>query len=215
MNAAVARAWEAGSIGLQTPGCIGELQDVRDNPLGEGAVGLDAEGEVGVGAGHAGPVVSGEGAVHGGVLQREDPVWVKPSGTVAPAPITLSSPVANLRPGADVALALAISDDLTPDVRRHIASTGLDTPVISVRLPTGVSNASITGGEHAYAVALAIRDLAREIARTANPPTLHLFMAAPAGLAVLLGGVWDRVPTTQTYEDLGGNGYEPAFVIPN
>jgi hypothetical protein len=40
-------------------------------------------------------------------------------------------------------------------------------------------------------------------------------MAAPAGLAVLLGGVWDRVPTTQTYEDLSGNGYEPAFVIPN
>jgi len=90
-----------------------------------------------------------------------------------------------------------------------------DIPVITIYLPTGASNASITSCNHAYAVALAVRDLARQIARTVNPPVLHLFMAAPAGLAVLLGGVWDRVPTTQTYEDLSGNGYEPAFVIPN
>ncbi|MEV7230930.1 hypothetical protein AB0M79_28515 [Polymorphospora sp. NPDC051019] len=44
---------------------------------------------------------------------------------------------------------------------------------------------------------------------------MHLFMAAPAGLAILLGGVWDRVPTTQTYKDLNGIGYKPAFLIPN
>lgn len=146
---------------------------------------------------------------------KDGQLWVKPAGSLAPATITLSSPLADLPAGADVALALAISDDLTADVKRYIASTGIDIPVITVYLPTGVSNASVTGCEHAYAVALAVRDLAREIARTVNPPVLHLFMAAPAGLAVLLGGVWDRVPTTQTYEDLCGNGYEPAFFIPN
>ncbi|WP_412102859.1 hypothetical protein [Plantactinospora sp. KLBMP9567] len=27
--------------------------------------------------------------------------------------------------------------------------------------------------------------------------------------------MWDRVPTIQTYEDLNGIGYEPAFLIPN
>ena len=146
---------------------------------------------------------------------KDGQLWVKPAGTVAPAPVTLSSPVGDLRPGVDVALALAISDDLTDDVKRYVASTGMNTPVITVYLPAGVSNASITGGDHAYAVALAIRDLARQIARTVNPPVLHLFMAAPAGLALLLGGAWDRVPTTQTYEDLCGSGYEPAFLIPN
>ena len=146
---------------------------------------------------------------------KDGQLWVKPAGTPAPAPITMSSPIADLRPGADVALALAISDDLTADVKRYIASTGMNIPVITIYLPTGASNASITSCNHAYAVALAVRDLARQIARTVNPPVLHLFMAAPAGLAVLLGGVWDRVPTTQTYEDLSGNGYEPAFVIPN
>lgn len=146
---------------------------------------------------------------------KDGQLWVKPAGTSAPAPITISSPIADLRPEAEVALALAISDDLTIDVKRYIASTGKNIPVITVYLPTGASNASITGCDHAYAVALAVRDLAREIARTVNPPILHLFMAAPAGLAVLLGGVWDRVPMTQTYEDLCGSGYEPAFVIPN
>jgi hypothetical protein len=82
--------------------------------------------------------------------------------------------VADLRPRDDVALALAISDDLTPDVKRYIASTGMDISVITIYLPTGISNTSITGCDHAYAVALAVRDLAREIARTVNPQVLHL-----------------------------------------
>jgi len=146
---------------------------------------------------------------------KDGQLWVKPTGPIVPAQITLSSPVADLRNGADVGLALAISDDLAADVTRYIASTGKNIPVVTVRLTTGVSNASIADSAHAYAVALAVRNVAREIARTVNPPVLHLFMAVPAGLALMLGGIWDRVPTTQTYEDLCGHGYEPAFLIPN
>lgn len=146
---------------------------------------------------------------------KDGQLWVRPATVVTPAPIILSRPLTDLPPGAEIALALAISDDPTADVERYIASTTKAMPVLTLRLPTGISNVSVTGPRHAYAIALAIRDLAREMARTINPPVLHLFMAAPAGLAVLLGGVWDRVPTTQTYEDLCGNGYEPAFTIPN
>ncbi|MFI7435768.1 SAVED domain-containing protein [Micromonospora haikouensis] len=146
---------------------------------------------------------------------KDGQLWVKPTHIITPAPIVLSSPVADLPTSAEMALALAISADPTEDVRRHIASTGLNLPIITAYLPGGVSNASVTDCNHAYGISLAIRDLAREIARTVNPPVIHLFMAAPAGLAVLLGGIWDRVPTTQTYEDLNGVGYEPAFLIPN
>lgn len=146
---------------------------------------------------------------------KDGQLWVKPSGTVAPAPIIQSCPTTDLPAGTEIALALAISADLTADVRQYLASTGRDIPVLTVQLPTGVSNASINGLDQAFGIALAVRDLAREIARSVNPPVLHLFMAAPAGFAVLLGGVWDRVPTTQTYEDLAGNGHEPAFIIPN
>ena len=64
-------------------------------------------------------------------------------------------------------------------------------------------------------MALRVRDIARQINRVLRPPTLHLFIATPAAFALMLGGLWDRVPTTQTYEDLSGDGYEPAYLIPN
>jgi hypothetical protein len=146
---------------------------------------------------------------------KDGELWVRPPGHVQPAELQLSVPVSDLPTGSDVALALAISCDPTEDVQHYLASSGQTMPVLTATLPCGASTSSITGPRHAYAVALAVRDLAREIARRLNPPVLHLFLAAPAALAVLLGGVWDRVPTTQTYEDLTVSGYEPAFLIPN
>lgn len=146
---------------------------------------------------------------------KDGELWTKPTSRIDPATLTLSPPVSDLPRGVDVALALAISCDPTADITRYLAESGRHMPVITVSPRGGPSNTSITDSRHGYAVALAIRNLAREIARTVNPPVLHLFLAAPAGLAVLLGGVWDRVPTTQTYEDLSARGYEPAFVIPN
>lgn len=145
---------------------------------------------------------------------KDGRLWVAPTGPVPPAAIDLSRPLTHLVVGQDLALAVAISADLTADVRQHLASIGRDIPLLTVRPATGTSNTSITGLDHAFGVALAIRDLAREIADTIKPPVLYLFLATPAGFAVLLGGIWDRVPTTQTYEDLAANGYEPAFTIP-
>ncbi|MGH3436433.1 MAG: SAVED domain-containing protein [Sciscionella sp.] len=146
---------------------------------------------------------------------KDGQLWVPPTGPVVPATISLSRPLTDLPDGQDIALAIAISADLTAEVHQYLASTGRDIPLLTVRPATGTSNTSITGLDHAFGTALAIRDLAREIARTIKPPVLHLFLATPAGFAVLLGGIWDRVPTTQTYEDLAVNGYEPAFTIPN
>ena len=146
---------------------------------------------------------------------KDGHLWTLPTGHVAPATISLSRPLTDLPAGQDVALAVAISADLTADVHQHLASTGRDISLLTVRPSTGTSNSSIASLDHAFGVALAIRDLAREIARAIKPPVLHLFLATPAGFAVLLGGIWDRVPTTQTYEDLAVNGYEPAFSIPN
>jgi SMODS-associated and fused to various effectors sensor domain len=62
---------------------------------------------------------------------------------------------------------------------------------------------------------MAIRDEARKIATHFRPTKVHLFLATPAGLALLLGHLWDRMPDTQTYEDLASRGYQPAFLIPN
>ncbi|MEV7230929.1 hypothetical protein AB0M79_28510 [Polymorphospora sp. NPDC051019] len=77
-------------------------------------------------------------------------LWVKPTNIITPTPLVLSSPVADLPTGIEMALALAISADPTEDVRRHIASTGLNLPIITAYLPGGVSNASVTSCDHAY-----------------------------------------------------------------
>ncbi|MET9626298.1 SAVED domain-containing protein [Lentzea sp. NPDC006480] len=146
---------------------------------------------------------------------KDGQLWAPPTSHVAPAAISVSRPLSDLPVGQDVALAIAIAADLTPDVHQYLASTGRDIPLLTVRPATGTGGTSIVDLDHAFGVALAIRDLAREIARTIKPPVLHLFLATPAGFAVLLGGIWDRVPTTQTYEDLAADGYEPAFTIPN
>jgi SMODS-associated and fused to various effectors sensor domain len=74
----------------------------------------------------------------------------------------------------------------------------------------------ITSSAHATATAVRIRDLVRRLAREHNARRLHLFLTVPHGLALLLGHIWDRMPPTLLYEDLGaGNAYQPAFLIPN
>lgn len=146
---------------------------------------------------------------------KDGQLWTKPRNAVTPAEITLSEQITDLHPSVPVALAVAISADPTDDVKRYFESIGTNTPILTIGLPVGISNMSLTGPDHAYAVALAVRNTARTIARTLNPPILHFFLAAPAEFALLLGSLWDRVPTTQTYEDLSVDGYEPAFLIPN
>lgn len=100
---------------------------------------------------------------------KDRQLWTLPTGHVAPAAISLSRPLTDLPAGQDVALAVAISADLTADVRQHLASTGRDIPLLTVLPSTGTSNTSITGLDHAFGLALAIRDLAREIAAPSNP----------------------------------------------
>ena len=43
---------------------------------------------------------------------------------------------------------------------------------------------------------------------------LHLFQASPLPLAIMLGHLWNRMPPTQLYDDLGpSKGYTPTFVV--
>jgi hypothetical protein len=52
----------------------------------------------------------------------------------------------------------------------------------------------ITSSAHATATAVGIRDLVRQLAREHGAQRLHLFLAVPHGLALLLGHLWDRMP---------------------
>ena len=43
---------------------------------------------------------------------------------------------------------------------------------------------------------------------------VHLFQSGPLPLAIMIGHLWNRMPRTQVYEDLGpGAGYTPTFTF--
>jgi hypothetical protein len=82
---------------------------------------------------------------------------------------------------------------------------------ITISMPGGrVRDDVVDGAAEAVALAVGIRDIARQAARTSQ--RLHLFLACPAGLALLLGHRWNRVTTTHVYEDLISE-YTRAYTI--
>ncbi len=131
------------------------------------------------------------------------------------APALTTSPLRDPVPGEPLALSVAISADPSDDAAGHLAAHQPSAGHLRVALAAGIGSHALTGADHAWSTALAIRDEVRRIAVAVRPPTLHLFLAAPCGFALFLGHVWDRVPDTQTYEDLKTNGYQPAFLIRN
>lgn len=48
---------------------------------------------------------------------------------------------------------------------------------------------------------------------TAAIQHVHLFLAGPMGLSLLLGHRWNHVAPTIVYEDLAALGYQPAFTV--
>ncbi|HKO86094.1 MAG TPA: SAVED domain-containing protein [Actinomycetota bacterium] len=84
---------------------------------------------------------------------------------------------------------------------------------IALSLGPGPGRRMITSSAHATATAVGIRDLVRQLAREHGAQRLHLLLAVPHGLALLLGHLWDRMLPTLGYEDLGAeNAYQPAFL---
>jgi hypothetical protein len=60
-------------------------------------------------------------------------------------------------------------------------------------------------------LAVGIRNAIRQEVR--DHPRVHLFLAGPIGLALLLGHRWNQIAPTVVYEDLAALGYEAAFFI--
>jgi hypothetical protein len=80
----------------------------------------------------------------------------------------------------------------------------------------GAHDQVVRGSGEAVAYAQTLRDAIRaELERNPDAEQIHLFLAGPGGLALLLGHRWNRLRPTKVYEHLGvGKGYTPAFMIP-
>jgi hypothetical protein len=130
-----------------------------------------------------------------------------------PPPLTTS--VTATGSGQDLAVALGIASDPTSEVEAHIESDSQIGRLLRITPSGGTSNESIPDGPTATALAEAVRDLIRaELSPTTDE--IHLFLATPAGLALLLGHRWNALRPTTVYEHLGaGRGYQATFVVPS
>ena len=123
----------------------------------------------------------------------------------------------NLGVGDGLAIGVALAFDLSTDVLTYLRDQKIDVgEYVCLRPVSGASNQSIRNDAEARQWAYKVRDLIRRLVQQYRPSRIHLFLAGPHGAMLLLGHLWDHMPTTQLYEDLGATrGYSPSYLIPN
>jgi len=114
--------------------------------------------------------------------------------------------------GTEIAVAIGLATPITDAVINYLQDNGIPVgELVSVGRPRGTHDAFIVGSHAANALAYGIREAVRPLVRRHG--RVHLFLAMPMGLAMLLGHRWNAMPTTTVYEDLVQDGYERAFTI--
>lgn len=129
------------------------------------------------------------------------------------APITPAMTPCEIGNGPDLAVAIEVATTIGKDVATYIRE--IDLPVGRLMIlspPDGPRDDSVSGASAANALAVGVRDKVRRAVK--GHRRVHLFLAGPMGLSLLLGHRWNRIAPTTAYEDLGATlGYEPAFTI--
>ena len=118
--------------------------------------------------------------------------------------------------GEDLAVAVGVAVDPTADVTAYLRETGLPAGHLLIITPAdGADDQAIASAGQAVAYAQQIRRLVREeLGQHPHIQRIHLFLAGPGGLALLLGHRWNRTRQSVVYEHLGvGRGYTAAFTI--
>ena len=129
-----------------------------------------------------------------------------------PTPITPDATGHHLGQGSDIAIAIQIATTISSDVLDFLHDQHLPVDqLIVLSPPGGPRDNAVASPEDACALALGLRDAARRAVR--GPPRVHLFLAGPMGLSLLLGHRWNRVAPTTVYEDLAALSYEAAFTV--
>jgi hypothetical protein len=117
--------------------------------------------------------------------------------------------------GDDLALAIALTADPTVQITRYLARSGLPVKRLVTLQPVGNPHDQlIASGADAVSIAQQVQQQARALVDEGEHPRVHLFLAAPAGAALLIGHRWNRIARTVVYEDLGAvEGYATAFEV--
>jgi CBASS immunity sensor of nucleotide second messenger signals len=129
------------------------------------------------------------------------------------APLAPTATEHSIGQGNELTVALAAATDPTEDVLEFISKHELPIDRLLILYPpAGAKDNAIPDAAAAVALAVGIRDTVRQASR--NNPRVHLFLAGPLGLALLLGHRWNRVKPTVPYEDVQNElTYEAAFTL--
>ena len=144
---------------------------------------------------------------------RGDAVW---SSEGSLSRVDLKHTVRPLGSGRDLAVGISLAYELSRDVLGYIRErkTGAGR-YVCISPADGASNQSVGGAAEARGWAYGARDLIRRLSQEYGSDQVHLFLAGPNGAVLLLGHLWDRMPSTQLYEYLGAaGGYAPSYLIP-
>jgi hypothetical protein len=143
------------------------------------------------------------------VVQRGE-LWASDAGFSVPKASDVSEVA--LDQGTEVAIVVEVSTPIAVDVQAFVRRARLPVRrLVVVRPDGGPRDNSVGNAEDAVAHAVGIRDTIRQAARRHD--RVHLFLACPIGLALLLGHRWNRIAPTVVYEDLASLGYEAAFTV--
>lgn len=118
--------------------------------------------------------------------------------------------------GSDLAVAVGLAVDPTDAVAAYLRSQAVPVAeLVTVEPAAGADDQAVASAGQAVAYAQQIRDVVRgQLDRRPGAERVHLFLAGPGGLALLLGHRWNRIRPTVVYEHLGpGRGYTPAFTV--
>ena len=123
--------------------------------------------------------------------------------------------VAPLEFGVDLALAIGIAVDPTDEVMAFITGQRLPIGRLAVVTPQhGPGPQTVPDGATAASMGVAIMHEARRLLTQGAADRIHLFLATPAGLALLVGHRWNALRPTVVYEHLGaGRGYVQTLEV--
>lgn len=120
--------------------------------------------------------------------------------------------------GSNIAMAISVSQPVAAQARAYIAGQLSDVgKLVSCAMPTGPGQQSVTGGEHAAALAEQVSNHLRAIKADDPDAIVHIFAACPNSLLFFLGqhhqGMAPCIIYEFDFDRRAHKTYQPSFVI--
>ena len=144
-------------------------------------------------------------------LDQRDEQW---STVATPEPAEVRVLADEAHGGGDaIAIAIALTHDPSEDVRRLLSHNGIAGQLLTLGPLGEPGQTAVPTAGWAIAWVQVARQAARRRAAEIGANHVHLFIAAPAGVAMILGHFWNLMPTTTVYEHIPPSSYEQTFLL--